>query len=91
MQKTRTALWWLFAPLFFFDCFRLYSLLYLGEYSRKQSNFFDQIREQTRIRPFFNKKEKIFSSYGGLCYLARAPPLEIEIWTNRFQIFGGNA
>lgn len=90
-QKAQVILW---SPafLFFFDCFRLYSLLYFGEYGRKQPNFFDQFCKQTRIRPFFSKKENFFSSYGGSCYLAlaRAPPRKSEPDSKHVQIFGGN-
>lgn len=38
--KNAQTAFWLFAPLFSFDCFRLYSLLDFRKYSRKWSNFF---------------------------------------------------
>ena len=47
-KNARTA-FWLFAPLFSFDCFQLYSLLDFRKYSRKRSIFFRFSCEKSRF------------------------------------------
>ena len=89
-KEARTTLR-LFASFFSFDWFRLYSLLYFGECSRKQSNIFAHFCKHNRILFYFGAIRNLFAVCGKSCYYARvrAPPRKSELETNPIQIFGG--
>lgn len=77
----------LFAPLFSFDRFRLYSLLYFGEYSRKRSNFFAHSCEYHRTTHDCGKRTKLFSTSDESGHPIRAPPRKSDFLANSLSDF----
>lgn len=80
----------LFAPLFSFDRFRLYSLLYFGEYSQKRSNFLPILANIIELRMIVAKEQKYLQFLTNR-FTQFVPHLRnLNFWQIHIQIFGGN-